>query len=230
VNDTVSFILENAMVSHADSTRSRAKPTRRPRGEVREEAILDAALEVVAEAGFDRATVGAIAGRAGASKATIYRRWPGKSELVADAIRRRATPSLLPAPDTGTLRGDLLAVVEAIQEVMTSKLGMVIFGLLVAMRTDPVLAGLVRAQMPGQDLPPEGDPVSRAIARGELHPDADRSLLLRVAAPHINSALMLTGGQLDESFLPGLVDDILIPLLSAEPGTSPLPPKGSHSP
>jgi AcrR family transcriptional regulator len=186
---------------------------------------VDAALEVVAEAGFDRATVGAIARRAGASKATIYRRWPGKSELVADAIQRRATPSLL-VPDTGTLRGDLLAVVGAIHEVMTSRLGMVIFGLLVAMRTDSVLAGLVRAQMPGRDLPPEGDPVSRAIARGELRPDADRSLLLRVAAPLINSSLMLTGGQLDESFLPGLVDDILIPLLTAEPRTSPRPPSG----
>ena len=70
---------------------------------------MDAALQVVAEAGFDRATVDAIAARAGASKATVYRYWPGKHELVADAIRRRVKPSLPEMPDTGTLRGDLLA-------------------------------------------------------------------------------------------------------------------------
>jgi AcrR family transcriptional regulator len=195
--------------------RSPAGPVRRPRGEVREEAILDAALEVVAEAGFERATVGAIAERAGASKATIYRRWPGKSELVADAIRRRAKPARPAMPDTGTLRGDLLAVVESIHQVMTSKLGLVLFGLLVAMRTDPVLADLVQAQMIPRMLPPD-NPVSRAAARGELRPDADPSLVPRVAAPVINANLMLTGGRLSESFLPALVDDILIPLLTAE--------------
>jgi hypothetical protein len=80
----------------------------------------------------------------------------------------------------------LLAVAGAIHELMTSQLSMVMFGLLVAMRTDPMLAG--------QDLLPEGDPVSRAIARGELRSDADRSLLLRVAVPLIDAELMLTGG------------------------------------
>jgi AcrR family transcriptional regulator len=195
--------------------RSPAAPARRPRGEVREEAILDAALELVAEAGFERASVGAIAERAGASKATIYRRWPGKSELVADAIRRRARPARPVMPDTGTLRGDLLAVAESIHQVMTSELGLVLFGLLVAMRTDPVLADLVQAQMTPRMLPPD-NPVSRAVARGELRPGADPSLVPRVAVPVINANLMVTGGRLSESFLPALVDDILIPLLTAE--------------
>jgi AcrR family transcriptional regulator len=194
-----------------------AAPVHRPRGEVREEAILDAALKLVAEAGFERATVGAIAERAGASKATIYRRWPGKSELVADAIRRRARPERPAMPDTGSLRGDLLAVVESIHQLMTSEPGLVLFGLLVAMRTDPVLADLVRSQMTPRMLPRDSDnPVSRAVARGELRPGADPSLVPRVAVPVINGKLMLTGGRLSESFLPSLVDDILIPLLSAE--------------
>jgi AcrR family transcriptional regulator len=214
------------MTRRAAAAQSQAESARRPRGEVREEAILDAALELVAEAGFDRATVGAIARRAGASKATIYRRWPGKSELVADAIRRRAKPAFPSLPDTGTLRGDLLAVVELIHQVMTSEPGMVFFGLLVAMRTDPVLADLVRAQLFQQRLPRDDNPVSRAVARGELRPGVDPSLVPRVAVPVINANLMLTGGRLSESFLPGLVDDILIPLLTAEPKTCPHPPSG----
>jgi AcrR family transcriptional regulator len=218
------------MISGAAGARSRAEAARFPRGEAREEAIMDAALELVAEAGFDRATIDAIAARAGASKATIYRRWPGKPELVADAVRRRARPALLGLPDTGTLRGDLLAGVEAIGQAMTSKAGLVFFGLLVAMRTDPALAALVREQMLGRRLRPEDNPVSRALARGELSPGTDPSLLFRVAVPLVNARLMLMGGQLDEKFVVGLVDDILIPLLTAERRTSPGTPSGQLQP
>jgi AcrR family transcriptional regulator len=187
---------------------------------------MDAALQLVAEAGFDRTTIDAIAARAGASKATIYRHWPGKPELVADAIRHRGRPALPPLPDTGTLRGDLLAGVEAFHQLMTSEAGLVFFGLLVAMRTDPQLAALAREQLFLRRLRPEDNPVTRAIARGELPPGADPSLLPRVGAPLILTRLMLMGGELDESFLTGLVDDILIPLLMAERGTSPCPPAG----
>ena len=192
---------------------------------------MDAALQLVAEAGFDRATIDAIAVRAGASKATVYRHWPGKHELVADAIRRRVRPSLPRLPDTGTLRGDLLAVVEVMHQVMTSDAGLVFFGLLVAMRTDPELAALAREQLFAGWLPPQDSPVTRAIARGELPPGTDPSLLPRVAAPLINTRLMLMGGTLDESFVTGLVDEILIPLLMAGRRTPPpLPARHSASP
>ena len=68
-----------------------------------------AAIALVAEVGYDRMTVDALAARAGVSKPTIYRRWPGgKSEIVVEAIRaKRAEAGAL--PDTGTLRGDLIA-------------------------------------------------------------------------------------------------------------------------
>ncbi len=56
------------------------------RGEARTDAILDSALELMAATGYDRLTMDAVASRAGASKATIYRRWPGKSELVTAAL------------------------------------------------------------------------------------------------------------------------------------------------
>lgn len=182
---------------------------------------MDAALQLVAETGFDRTTVDAIAARAGASKATLYRHWPGKHELVADAIRRRVKPSLPPFPDTGTLRGDLLAGVLTMHQVMTSEPGLVFFGLLVAMRTDPELATLAREQLFAGRVPSHDNPVTRAIARGELPSDADPSLLPRVAVPLLNNHLMLMGGTLDESFVTGLVDDILIPLLRAGRRASP---------
>ncbi len=96
-----------AAVDSAASSPSRGRP-RDPR---RDEAILDAALTLVAEVGYDRMTVDALAARAGVSKPTIYRRWPdGKVELMADAIRLRQQ-ARGPRLDTGSLRGDLIALI-----------------------------------------------------------------------------------------------------------------------
>ena len=80
----------------------------RPRVEGdREQEILDAALTVLAEVGYDKLTMDAVAAEAKASKATLYRRWSSKPELVVDAVcSHKEHP---PVPDTGTLRGDLLA-------------------------------------------------------------------------------------------------------------------------
>src|SRR3954465_4956485 len=82
----------------------------RPRDPRRREAILAAAIALVGEVGYDRVTVDALAARAGVSKPTIYRRWPGgKPEIVVEAIRaKRSEGGEL--PDTGSLRGDLLAM------------------------------------------------------------------------------------------------------------------------
>src|SRR5271155_4612708 len=82
------------------------------RAQVRQ-AILSAALELVAEQGYDRVTMDAIAERAHSSKATIYRHWSGKAEVVAEAVRCRACDTFV-IPSTGALRSDLLTWLEAI--------------------------------------------------------------------------------------------------------------------
>ena len=84
------------------------------RGPARELAILTAAAALVTEIGYERVTLDAIAARAHASKATMYRKWPGKAELIADALRRRADGGVTEPADTGSLRGDLLLTVSAI--------------------------------------------------------------------------------------------------------------------
>ena len=77
-------------------------------------ALRDAALELLAEIGYDRLTIDSVAARAHASKATIYRRWPGKAELVVDALTLLKGAPLV--PDTGTLRGDLEAIAQGSSE------------------------------------------------------------------------------------------------------------------
>ena len=82
--------------------------TTRPRVEGdREAEILEATLEVLAEVGYDRLTMDAVAARAKASKATLYRRWNDKASLVVDALL--VVKHTAETPDTGTLRGDLIA-------------------------------------------------------------------------------------------------------------------------
>src|SRR6202451_3503036 len=80
----------------------------RPLDATRDVALRDAALALLAEIGYDRLTIDSVAARAHASKATIYRRWPGKAELVVDALTSLKGAPLV--PDTGTLRGDLEAI------------------------------------------------------------------------------------------------------------------------
>src|SRR5690242_21796930 len=115
----------------------------RPRDPQRRQAILDAAMALIAEVGYDRASVDAIAARAGVSKPTLYRRWPhGKPELVADAVRH-ARDKAGPTPDTGSLRGDLLALV-AIQTGQLLEDVHLACGLLTQLRESPELAELMQ--------------------------------------------------------------------------------------
>ena len=83
-------------------------PETRPRVEgEREREILAATLAVLADVGYDRLTMDAVATAARASKATLYRRWQGKAALVVDALASQKHP--VAEPDTGSLRDDLVA-------------------------------------------------------------------------------------------------------------------------
>ena len=123
-----------------------AAAAQRPRVEgVREQEILDAALDVLADVGYDRLTMDAVAHRAKASKATLYRRWNSKAKLVVDALARmKGTPE---APDTGDLRSDLVATFcghgGLSDQGTTSTFGAVV----TAVSMDPEFAALFRKQV-----------------------------------------------------------------------------------
>jgi len=89
------------------------------RGLQREEVILKTAIALLQEIGYDAMTLDAIAARARASKATIYRRWKNKAELTKAALDALDAADNSSVPDTGELRGDLLAVMKMLQEKVT---------------------------------------------------------------------------------------------------------------
>jgi len=195
-----------------------------PRAEAREQAILDAALELVMEVGYDRLSMDALAERAHASKATIYRRWSGKAPVVVEAIRRRKHEGR-DIPDTGSLRGDLL---EALGGMCLSLDGdeALVTGVMSAMRTDPELADLMRAQV-FDGTSPTDVVIARAVARGELPPGTSGALVNEVAPAIVMQRLVFRGEPLDEAFTTHLVDEIVLPLLGRTAGAPPPPHRAS---
>jgi len=191
-----------------------------PRAEAREQAILDAALELVMEVGYDRLSMDALAERAHASKATIYRRWSGKAQVVAEAIRRRKQGGH-PVPDTGSLRQDLL---EALGAMCLSLDGdeALVAGVMSAMRTDPELSGLMQEKVLDGDGPVDVV-IARAVARGELPTGTTGTLVNEVAPAVVMARLVFRGEPLDEAFTAHLVDDVVLPLLGTDPAHHPLP-------
>jgi AcrR family transcriptional regulator len=186
-------------------------PTRgRPRDPQRGRAILDAALALVAEVGYDRTTVDAIAHRAGVSKPTLYRRWPhGKSELVADAIRERhAETSQI--PDTGSLRGDLLALV-AIQTGQLLDDVHLACGLLTALRTSPELAALMQDTVIAEERARFAEVLARA---GVEHASP---LFADIAGAMVFTRVTITGEPVDRAFAEELVDHVLLPIANLHP-------------
>jgi AcrR family transcriptional regulator len=178
----------------------------------RDVAICDATLALLLEVGYDRMSMDAIAARAHASKATIYRRWPGKQELVLDAVKARGV-GLTVAEDTGSLRGDLVATYRSAVHGSAADDADLIAGVLRAMRTAPELADCVRSQVIESKCDVSRIIVARAVARGELPAETDPLIMHEVASALWFHRVLVVGGPVDDAFIAHVVDDVLIPLL-----------------
>lgn len=190
-------------------------PRERRLDPAREKAILDATYELLSEVGFDRMTVDEIARRAGASKASIYRRWSGKENLVVDLVCNHLETETSPEPpDTGSLRDDLAAVYTAFCRTLEYKHGLII-GLMPAVLTTPTLAEALRGNVPRPDITGTVPLLERAVARGELPGTVDAGRLREVAEAVVWHRLLIAGKPLDEPFVRDTVDGVLLPLISA---------------
>jgi AcrR family transcriptional regulator len=186
------------------------------RGEARTHAILDAALELLAEVGFDRMTMDTVAARARASKATIYRRWPDKAGLVVDALKHRGS-LVHHVPDSGTLRGDLERYVREAVAATGGTDGALMVGLLAVAARDSELSAVFAQQFHAEQLPTLTDLLDRARERGEIGPDVDQSIVTEVLPGTMIMHTIILGLPGDEAFVHRLVDDLLVPLLTTRP-------------
>jgi AcrR family transcriptional regulator len=176
------------------------------RGEHVRRTVLAAAFDELADNGVANASVAGVARRSGVHETTIYRRWTTRENLFVDAMLNRSAQAI-PVPDTGTCRGDLLAIVRAVIAYVTSPNGH---------------AALHAALLPVDDGYTEArhafwagridtlrEVVQRGIDRGELRADTDPGLLLETLVAPLHGRLLLTGERIDGDLPERLVDLVL---------------------
>jgi AcrR family transcriptional regulator len=193
------------------------EPHARPRVEgPREAEIYEAALAVLAEVGYDRLTMDAVATRAKASKATLYRRWNGKVSLVIDALHhhhQHENPAV--AVDTGSLREDLIASFCA-PGGLTDKPEIEAFGaILTAVIRDPEFAAAFRDEVIEPKLSGTRAVFERAQQRGEIGPGVDIELLAPALAGIVLHRFILVGEPPTRELVVKVIDQIILPAATA---------------
>lgn len=156
-------------------------PRGRPRDNRAHQAILTAAADLVVEVGYAATSVGAVAARAGVGKDTIYRRWSGKAELVYEALFTRTETA--PVPGTGSLAGDLTALLEALlQEFTAPAAAAALPGLLADFAASPDLQARIRTQFLAPAKEHLAGVFERAVQQGEAAPGVPVDLVLDTLA------------------------------------------------
>ncbi|HVC70041.1 MAG TPA: TetR/AcrR family transcriptional regulator [Acidimicrobiales bacterium] len=190
----------------------------RPLDASRDVALREAALALLAEIGYDRLTIDSVAARARASKTTIYRRWSGKAELVVDALT--CLKRSLPVPDTGTLRGDLEAMVHQPPGSDDQFGTQLMIGIVTALARDAELRRVFRERYLEPNSAGLQQVFARAVARGEVPTDRKLDLLVSLL-PALAIQHLLTFGEIPGAdFAQRVIDDLILPLATAETSTS----------
>ena len=180
----------------------------RPRSERADRAIIDAALSVFAESGTEGLCIERVAARAGVGKSTIYRRWPGKEDLLLDAIGALQNP--LPEPAGESVRDDLVTILGAMRDSVADPRRAREFALLLGegAKYPRLMARYVETMLePRREV--IRSVLRRGVAAGELRPDAD----IEVALFMLTGAVLARGKYDPGSFPPGYVERVVDELL-----------------
>jgi len=151
-----------------------------------------------------------VATRAKAGKATIYRRWPSKVALVMDAITS-FTGRPMQAPETGSLRDDLIAFFTSFHGQMSGDQGRIVAELVSEMPRNPELRDAMLRGLWSQRQSIWNAIVARAAERGEIRPGADPTMLMELGTALILQRVLMTGDPVDRAYLSRIVDDVVLP-------------------
>jgi AcrR family transcriptional regulator len=187
-------------------------PVIRPRIEgEREDELLDATLQLLIEVGYDRLTMDAVAKHARASKATLYRRWETKASLVIDALLRAKGAPHVELPDTGTLRGDLLAMFCGVQGPTGTAGTHAIGAMVTALSSDPEFAAQFRERFIAPKVAVSTAIYERALARGEIREGLDLEVIAPAMAGILLHRAFVLGLDNDDSVVERVVDHVILP-------------------
>jgi AcrR family transcriptional regulator len=195
-------------------TAAPAQASLRRRGAVLERAILDAALEQLGAVGWKGLTMEGVAAGAQTGKAAVYRRWPSKEDLVADALRA-GLPRLGEVPDLGGVREDLLALCRRTRDAMFSRPGFALRAVIHECDSvqaerlhDVIIKGVVE---PTVKLLREV--ITRGIGRGEVRPDAANGYVFDVIPAMMMYRSKVCASEWSDQDLEEMIDQLVLPLL-----------------
>lgn len=197
----------------AMTTTDPVRPSRggRPRDPSRDGVIRAAILRLLADVGYGSLTMDAVAAQAGVGKATIYRRWRTKEDLVVDTIAELHHLDSTPL-DTGSLEGDLRSLLGSLVSVVTGPLGAATLSLLSTVPHQPALAEAFRAGPIGAWRSAFDEVWERAEKRGEVRGDAG-ALIAETASALLVQRWLLTGQPVDDAFADEVLGQVVLPLV-----------------
>ncbi|MGL5810241.1 MAG: TetR-like C-terminal domain-containing protein [Nocardioides sp.] len=192
--------------------------TIRPRIEGdREHEIFQATLKVLADVGYDRLTMDAVAAAAHASKATLYRRWKNKLSLVIDALQTTKATTI---PDTGDLRDDLIGHFCGHGGVTDRSAVTILASVLTAITRDAEFADAFRREVIGPKITGAKLIFERASARGEVRAGVDIELIGPAIAGIVLHRHFILGESPDTAIVARVIDEIVLPAVRPVPATT----------
>lgn len=187
----------------------------RRRGEALERAIYDATLAELHEVGYLNLSMERVAQRARTGNASLYRRWPSRAELVIDVVSS-TVPEHAEVPDTGSVRGDLLALLQLACARQAGPAGEVMRGVIAeSLGNDRVHAA--RARLADQRIAQVLTILRRGADRGEVRPGAVVPVVAAVAPMLVMGLFLLRGEPITDQALTEIVDQVMLPLVQAPP-------------
>ncbi|MFG6403044.1 TetR/AcrR family transcriptional regulator [Microbacterium sp. P04] len=195
---------------------SAARRTGRPFDRSSDASILASTLDLLAERDYERLTVDEVAARTGKAKTTLYRRWATKEDLVLAAIRAAGRPPEVDdLPDLGSLRSDLLAVVDSPWLGDPERRMAIFAGLASATRSSERMAAVIRSEVTDPYVEVYRRLLQRALHRGEISAAVAASIpVLSEVIPAMSThRLSVDRASVNRDFFVSVIDDVLLPAL-----------------
>jgi AcrR family transcriptional regulator len=186
----------------------RKRPPGRPRSEQARSAILRSTLKLLGTNGFSELTIESVAAHAGVGKATVYRWWPNKAALIADAFASSTTRKLH-FPDTGSVRTDMSQQMRQVIKIFCSRRGRILSAILGGGQSDRDLIAAFRERFLWPRRREAYATLQRAILRGELRKDIDMDLLLDSLYGPIYMRFLIRHDRLTPDFVDNLCELVL---------------------
>jgi AcrR family transcriptional regulator len=189
-----------------------AAVTRR-RGTALEEALLHAAWEELVEKGYAGFTIDGVADRAHTGRQVLYRRWPAKRDLVIAAVTHYQAHNAVTVPDTGSLRGDLIAYLTEVLAKRAEMVAMLTINLAQLFAEGAGTPSQLRDRILGSGTPTIDAIFDRAITHGEADPTRLTPRVRALPFDLLRSHVLMTMGAVPDEEIVGIVDEILLPLI-----------------